>query len=74
MSSKDVITRERLERALIVCAQMVEAYGEIWLPHFELVEREYEEFLRRGSAKNRAVRLAVTGDLSSYRDKLTDRS
>lgn len=67
MSGEDEITLEDLEIALMVCARLVELYGEQCLPMFERAEREYANYYQRQAATERARQLATTGDLSSYR-------
>jgi hypothetical protein len=38
--SDDVITVERLERALVLCAYLIELDGPIMIPMFERIERD----------------------------------
>lgn len=49
---------QRVERALIVAAQLVELYGEVYLPIFERLERELAQLQRKSSAVDRARRIA----------------
>lgn len=50
--------RQRIERALLTAAQLVEYHGEVYAPIFERLEQELAALERRDSAAARARRLA----------------
>jgi hypothetical protein len=66
-SGSRAVTLDECERALIVAAELVDLYGEIYLPLFERLEEGLIELERRGSATDRARELAKSGDLAAYR-------
>ncbi|MBN9452697.1 MAG: hypothetical protein J0I42_12180 [Bosea sp.] len=68
------VTLDQGERALIVAAQLVDLYGEIYLPLFERLEEGLIELHKRSAARSRADGIAKSRDLSAYRSKATDRS
>ena len=53
----DVITVERLERALALCAHLVVLDGPVMVPMFELLERELAAMRQTQDAVARAKRL-----------------
>jgi hypothetical protein len=53
----DVITVERLERALVLCAYLVELDGPVMVPLFERLERELAAKRETQDAVDRAKRL-----------------
>lgn len=65
--SSRTVTIDEGERALIVAAQLVDLYGEIYLPLFERLEEGLIELERREAATDRARHIAKTRDLSAYR-------
>lgn len=48
------MTAQRVERALIVAAELVDLYGEVYAPIFERLEAEFIELRRRETAIERA--------------------
>jgi hypothetical protein len=67
----DEITIERLERALALCAYLVELDGPIMVPMFERLERDLEALRRQEDTVERAKRLLENLGLPMQR-KLLD--
>jgi hypothetical protein len=59
------VTIERLERALLFCARLVEADGPILIPLFESLERDLAAMRAEQDAVGRAKRL-----MDSYKDRM----
>jgi hypothetical protein len=55
--SDDVITVERLERALVLCAYLVELDGPIMIPMFQRLERDLAVLRAQQDTVARAKRL-----------------
>jgi hypothetical protein len=58
--SDDVVTVERLERALVLCAYLVELDGPIMIPMFQRVERDLAALRAQQGATERAKALLET--------------
>ena len=56
------VTLDECRRALVVTAQLVEVYGDKYLPLFEQMEADFLELQRRGSAVERARSIARLAD------------
>jgi hypothetical protein len=69
--SDDVITVERLERALVLCAYLVELDGPIMIPLFQRVERDLAAVRSQHDATERAKRLLETMGMPMQRKHLT---
>jgi hypothetical protein len=67
----DVITVERLERALALCAYLVELDGPIVVPLFLRIERELAALRSQQDATERAKRLLETLGMPMQRKHLT---
>lgn len=57
-SRSDLTLEQRVERALITAARIVDMHGDVYVPIFERLERELLEIRRKGSAAERARMIA----------------
>lgn len=53
------VTVERIERALVLLAYLIEREGDVHLPMFEKFESELAELRRKQNTKDRARRLLL---------------
>jgi hypothetical protein len=65
---------ERIERALVVLALLIERDGEAYVPFFERVESELERLRRAEGTKDRARRLLDSYSRSGERKAITDKN